>query len=411
MADLATRFGVSGVTIRKDLVVLESERRLVRTHGGAIAIDRSRAELAFDVRERLQSDEKGWIGAAGPASSTTARASSWTRAPRRSSVARHLTARGGWSQLTVITNGLRLATELAGQPGITRADARRARPLGGPVGRRPAGRRPLRRINVQKAFVGAAGFTLDAGLTDATDEEAQIKRSMVAAAREVIAIVDHTKWERVAFATFCRTEQISVVVTDEGARGDGRGADRSRHPGAHRRADRPRRSERERRLRRREVHAVTVARHVATSRVDLRGISKRFAATQALDDVSLELLGRRGPRARRRERRRQEHAGQDPRRRPSAGQRDDLARRRGDADPRPGPRPRARDRRRPPGAAALPGPDGRRERVHRPRAGPVASGSIDWGGSRRAAEALFKELDVRFDVGRPSAACRWPTSS
>ena len=51
------------------------------------------------------------------------------------------------------------------------------------------------RINVQKAFVGAAGFTLESGLTDATEEEAQIKRSMVAAAREVIAIVDHTKWE------------------------------------------------------------------------------------------------------------------------------------------------------------------------------------------------------------------------
>ena len=63
------------------------------------------------------------------------------------------------------------------------------------------------RINVQTAFVGAAGFALESGLSDATDEEAQIKRSMVAAARRVIAIVDHTKWERVAFATFCRTER------------------------------------------------------------------------------------------------------------------------------------------------------------------------------------------------------------
>jgi DeoR/GlpR family transcriptional regulator of sugar metabolism len=73
------------------------------------------------------------------------------------------------------------------------------------------------RINVQKAFLGAAGFTPESGLADATDEEAQIKRSMVAAAREVIAIVDHTKWERAAFATFCPTDQISIVLTDEGA--------------------------------------------------------------------------------------------------------------------------------------------------------------------------------------------------
>jgi DeoR family transcriptional regulator of aga operon/DeoR family fructose operon transcriptional repressor len=37
---------------------------------------------------------------------------------------------------------------------------------------------------------------------------------MVAAAREVIAIVDHTKWERAAFATFCATDRISSVLTD-----------------------------------------------------------------------------------------------------------------------------------------------------------------------------------------------------
>ena len=73
------------------------------------------------------------------------------------------------------------------------------------------------RINVQKAIVGAAGFTIESGLSDATDEEAQIKRAMVAAAREVIAIVDHTKWERAAFATFCQTDQIDEVLTDDGA--------------------------------------------------------------------------------------------------------------------------------------------------------------------------------------------------
>jgi DeoR family transcriptional regulator of aga operon/DeoR family fructose operon transcriptional repressor len=56
-------------------------------------------------------------------------------------------------------------------------------------------------------------------LADATDEEAQIKRSMVAAAREVIAIVDHTKWERAAFATFCSTSQITTVMTDDDAPG------------------------------------------------------------------------------------------------------------------------------------------------------------------------------------------------
>ena len=77
VADLATRFGVSAVTIRKDLDrCSRPSAACVRTHGGAIAVDRSRPELAFEIRERLQADEKARIGAAarGPRPAT-ARAS------------------------------------------------------------------------------------------------------------------------------------------------------------------------------------------------------------------------------------------------------------------------------------------------------------------------------------------------
>jgi DeoR/GlpR family transcriptional regulator of sugar metabolism len=217
VADLALQFHVSAVTVRKDLLLLESEDRLVRTHGGAIARDRSRPELSFEIRERLQADVKDLIGAAGAALVHDGESIVMDASTTALSVARHLKARGGWSQLTVITNGLRLASELAGHPGII------VLMLGGRVRWEALsvvgqlGDGLFSRINVQKAFLGAAGFTLESGLADATDEEAQIKRSMVTAAREVIAIVDHTKWERAAFATFCPTDKIGVVITDEGA--------------------------------------------------------------------------------------------------------------------------------------------------------------------------------------------------
>ncbi len=219
VGELATRFKVSTVTIRKDLLGLESERRLIRTHGGAIAMDRSRPELAFDIRERLQSDEKLVIGIAGAALVHDGESIVMDASTTALSVARQLKARGGWSQLTVITNGLRLASELAGHPGII------VLMLGGRVRWEALsvvgqlGDGLFSRINVQKAFLGAAGFTPESGLADATDEEAQIKRSMVTAAREAIAIVDHTKWERAAFATFCPTDKISVVLTDQAAPG------------------------------------------------------------------------------------------------------------------------------------------------------------------------------------------------
>jgi DeoR/GlpR family transcriptional regulator of sugar metabolism len=217
VTDLASLFGVSAVTIRKDLVALEGERRLVRTHGGAITIGRSRPELAFEIRERLQADEKARIGAAGAALVHDGESIVMDASTTALSVARHLKARQGWSQLTVITNGLRIASELAGHPGIT------VLMLGGRVRWEALsvvgqlGDGLFRRVNVQKAFLGAAGFTPESGLADATEEEAQIKRSMVAAAREVIAIVDHTKWERAAFATFCPTDRLSIILTDEQA--------------------------------------------------------------------------------------------------------------------------------------------------------------------------------------------------
>jgi len=217
VTDLAERFNVSEVTIRKDLRVLETEGRVVRAHGGALAPSRSRPERAFEVRQRLQRTEKERIGAAAAALVIDGESIALDASTTALAMARALKARGSWVHLTVITNGLRIASELAGHQGITvampggfvRSEALSV------VG--PLGSGLLQQVNIQKAFMGAAGFTLETGLSDATDEEAQIKRLIVSAASEVIALVDHTKWGRAAFATFCPTDRLTAVVTDDAA--------------------------------------------------------------------------------------------------------------------------------------------------------------------------------------------------
>ncbi len=214
---LAEQFAVSSVTIRKDLLALETSGRIVRTHGGAISPDTNGPEVAFDIRERLQSGEKDRIAAAAAGRVQEGESIVLDASTTALYLARHLKRRRTWTNLTVITNGLRIASELAGHPGIT------VLMLGGRVRWEALsvvgqlGDGLFSRINVQTAFVGAAGFTIRTGLSDATDEEAQIKRSMVSAAHEVVAIVDHTKWGRSAFSTFCRTEEIDAVVTDDAA--------------------------------------------------------------------------------------------------------------------------------------------------------------------------------------------------
>ena len=216
VGELASRFGVSTVTVRKDLAVLEQQHRLVRTHGGAVAVGRG-AERGFDVRERIQAAEKDAIGREAAGMVVDGESIALDASTTALALARHLKARGSWLHLTVITNGLRIASELAGHPGITVAMPAgflrwEALSLVGPLG---AGL--FEKANIQKAFMGAAGFALEAGLSDATEEEAQIKRLMVESAAEVVGLVDHTKWGRTAFATFCRTVDLTAVLSDVAA--------------------------------------------------------------------------------------------------------------------------------------------------------------------------------------------------
>jgi len=217
VAELAVGLGVSSVTIRKDLAILETQRKIVRAHGGAMSVPAGSSEGPFEIRTALQAEEKALIGAAAAAMVESGESIAIDASTTALYLAKALRHRGGLRQTTVITNGIRIANELAEVPGITvvmpGGSLRwEAMSLVGSLGAET-----FERFNVQKAFVGSVGFSLESGLSDATEEEAQVKRAMVAGAREVIAIVDHTKWERDSFATFCRTAQISVVLTDSAA--------------------------------------------------------------------------------------------------------------------------------------------------------------------------------------------------
>jgi len=212
--ELSKRLSVSEVTIRKDLAVLEEEGNVLRTHGGAISVGRSRAELAFEVRARLHRTEKSLIGAEAARLVEDGDSIALDASSTALQIARHLKAR---RELTVVTNGMRVATELAGQPSITvlmpgGAVRWEAHSLVGKWGTTM-----LRQLNIQKAFVGAVGFTLEEGLTDVNADEAELKKAMVVTAKDVIGVFDHTKWNRVAMATFCPTDRLRIVISDDRA--------------------------------------------------------------------------------------------------------------------------------------------------------------------------------------------------
>ena len=119
--------------------------------------------------------------------------------------------------LTVITNSLTVAQELLDAPGVTVVLP------GGTVRRDTAslvgtdGLALLSPLNLQKGFFGAHGITLAEGLTDVSAEEAEVKRPLVGMCRQVIAVVDATKWGRLGLASFASLEEVNTIVTDSHA--------------------------------------------------------------------------------------------------------------------------------------------------------------------------------------------------
>ncbi len=119
--------------------------------------------------------------------------------------------------LTVVTNSIPVADALyySGRPdqtvvltgGIrTPSDA-----LAGPVAEAA-----ITSLNVDVLFLGVHGMSPRTGFTTPNLMEAGTNRLLVAAARRLVVLADHTKWETVGIATIAPLEDADVLITDSG---------------------------------------------------------------------------------------------------------------------------------------------------------------------------------------------------
>lgn len=118
--------------------------------------------------------------------------------------------------LTVVTNSIPGAALLAAMPKVEfyllggRVRARTAAAVGGWASS------ALRDLVIDVAFMGTNGLTVEYGLTTPNPEEAKTKAAMIAAARRVILLTDHSKVGAVQFCKFCDVAQVDTLVTDVG---------------------------------------------------------------------------------------------------------------------------------------------------------------------------------------------------
>lgn len=216
VGELAKHFKVSAVTIRGDLEALARAGAITRSHGGALPADVARADTPLTVKETLHLAEKRRIGAAAASLIHDGETIILDSGSTTAEIARCIRHRQ-WRSLTVITNALNIAMELAGLSGV------RVMMLGGMLRPTaysltgPQAEQTLGKLSANRLFLGVDGLDPQVGVTTPDPEEATLNALMVRVARETVAVVDASKLGQRSLSVIVPVEQLHTVITDTSA--------------------------------------------------------------------------------------------------------------------------------------------------------------------------------------------------
>src|SRR5271156_2315705 len=212
--DIVSKFSVSAVTARSDLDVLAKRREVIRSHGGAVRQLNAMVDYPLRLKESIHHAEKVRIGQAAvklirpnhniilDSGSTTVQIARQIKAARI-------------HPLTVITNALNVAYELAESEGITLIV------LGGilrpssssMVG--PQAERMLQDLHADHLFLGVDGLHADVGYSTPDILEAQLNTTMIRISNEVTVVADASKFGRHSLSLIGGIECARRVITDD----------------------------------------------------------------------------------------------------------------------------------------------------------------------------------------------------
>jgi DeoR/GlpR family transcriptional regulator of sugar metabolism len=210
LQELCREAGVSTATARRDLAELEKRGELRRVHGGAVSVGSRLDEPLFDDKTALAAREKQRIAAAALARIQPGETVYLDGGSTVLALARLLRDR---TNVTVVTNSLRAASELSGAgPRLILVGGELRRLSQTVVG--PLTRAVLEELHVDRAFMGTMGFAAE-GLTTTDAGEAFTKELVMRRAREVVLLADSSKAGKILFARAGRLEQVQLLITDK----------------------------------------------------------------------------------------------------------------------------------------------------------------------------------------------------
>ncbi|AEI44697.1 DeoR/GlpR family DNA-binding transcription regulator [Paenibacillus mucilaginosus] len=210
VSELSELCQVTEETIRRDLDRLEAAGRLKRSHGGAVSVKEQQGEIPYAEREVMHAEEKRRI-----AQEAVLRIQPHDRVLLdASTTAWYMASYLPDIPLTVLTNSIRVATELSSKEKVEVICT------GGQLAKRslsyvgPLAERSLEAYHVDKLFLSCKGVHLERGISESNELQARVKQRMIDIADEVILLADASKFGVRAFTQVAELSGVHAMITD-----------------------------------------------------------------------------------------------------------------------------------------------------------------------------------------------------
>lgn len=207
IAELKEAYGVTEMTIRRDLEKLEETGAVKRTFGGVIFVGK---DVALKDRTGIRIEEKTRIGRHAASLVRPNDSIFIDGGTTTSQVARFLPP---GMPVTVVTNALNVMAELAGKSitvlmtGGMHLEATHS--LVGPIAAQS-----LAGMAFDRIFLGATGVSVEHGFSNSNVYEAEIKQLAIRQAAETIIVADRSKFGARALFSFAPLAGVQRIVTD-----------------------------------------------------------------------------------------------------------------------------------------------------------------------------------------------------
>lgn len=209
---LGQLFGVSEMTIRRDIEFLEKEGIVMRVYGGAKIRSERGYEASIQKRLNTNLQEKQSIAREAAKQIKDGDVIALDGSTTALQVSKFIKDR---KNLTVITNNISISIELSTAPHIQTVL------LGGFLRQSSLTlvgemvKQSLNSFYIDKAFISSKAIHYTKGLTDFTVEEGQAKQAMIEKSNQVYILVDRTKFGKASFFQVMSPNEIETIITDQ----------------------------------------------------------------------------------------------------------------------------------------------------------------------------------------------------